>query len=325
MSEVPPFAWISATDVERDLPYPVLFPAIREGFAGGVRGTPRVSLPYVGRSAQSSGTLLLMSAIQPDSLAGVKIVTYNVHRESGIIKYIYVAFDPVSGALLALIDGEAMNTRRTAAVSVVAAQSIAKRRPARILVLGTGPVARELVKAYTSAYPGAALELWGRRPAAAGAIATDLAPGGIRVAVTEDLDRSVQAADIVSCATGSLAPLLKGTLLRRGAHVDLIGGFTPTMREADDAVYRRAGFVVVDNASALTEAGDLCQPLAAGILRAERIVTLENHWEGVAPTARGDGDLTVFKSVGNSVFDLATAQVLVRRLAHPGAEENRHA
>ena len=314
MADSPPFAWIDAAAVEQMLSYPRLFAAIEKAFVLHPALAPRTSLSYQGQSDHSSGTLLVMSAIQPDTLAGVKIITHNVNRSSGIISYIYVAIDPVSGAPIALIDGETLSTRRTAAVSVVASRHLARENPGRILIIGTGPVARQLVAAYGTAYPNASLQLWGRRPQRVQLILDSFANGAVRVDAAGDLDRSLRGADIVSCATGSFEPIVKGELLRPGAHVDLIGGFTPTMREADDAVFRRADRVVTDSVRALQEAGDLCQPIASGALRADCILSLEELL--AAPTfQRTDIDaLTVFKSVGNAVFDLAAAGLAIEHL-----------
>jgi len=311
MSPSLPFVWVGAEDVARLLDYQSLFAAIETAYVGAPLATPRISLPYQGKTKESGGTLLLMSALLPDALAGVKIITYNPNRKSGTIKYVYIAFDPVSGSLLAVIDGETLSTKRTAAVSVVAARHLAQRHPARIAVIGTGPVARELLRAYGTAYPDAMLCLWGRRRGAAQAIVEHLAAEGIRVVLSPILDDMVRQADIVSCATGSLEPLIKGELLRAGAHVDLIGGFTPAMREADDAVMRRACVVVADNVSALREAGDLCQPVSAGLLREEDVVTFESVLADPAPRGKPGDALTVFKSVGNSIFDLAAARLIV--------------
>ena len=305
-------AWLDAEEVSRRLDYAPLFEAIEKAFLGNPVATPRLSLPYEGSSLESTGTLLLMSAVAPDTLAGVKIITYNTHRKSGTIKYIYVAFDPVSGELVAIIDGETLGTRRTAAVSVTAARYLAKKHPRCIAVVGTGPVARELVRAYHTAYPDAAIEVWGRRPEAVAILVDELAAQGIPVSGAADLDALVSRADIVSCATASSEPFLQGELLRAGTHVDLIGGFTPTMREADDAVMRNADIIVVDNESALREAGDLCQPIAAGVLATERVTGIERLFADPGVRRQTDQQRTVFKSVGHAVFDLATAQLAVK-------------
>ena len=314
MADSPPFAWIDAAAVEQLLTYPRLFAAIEKAFVRHPAVAARTSLPYQGQSEGSSGTLLVMSAIQPDTLAGVKIITHNVNRSSGIISYIYVAINPISGAPIALIDGETLSTRRTAAVSVVASRHLAGESPGRILVIGTGPVAQQLVAAYGAAYPNASLQLWGRRSERVRVILDTFANGPVRVTAASDLDFSLRAADIVSCATGSFEPIVKGELLRPGAHVDLIGGFTPSMREADDAVFRRADRVVTDSFSALQEAGDLCQPIASGALRADGILSLEDLLAASESQRTDIESLTVFKSVGNAVFDLAAAGIVIEHL-----------
>ena len=312
MTTPAPFAWLDANEVARRLDYAALFGAIETAFVEKPVATPRLSLPYQGSSPESNGTLLLMSAVAPDSLGGVKIITYNANRKSGTIKYIYIAFDPVSGDPVALIDGETLGTKRTAAVSVVAAKHLANKRPRCIAVVGTGPVARELARAYHCSYPEASLELWGRRPEAVQALALELAAEKIPIEASADLDALVGRADIISCATASGHPLIRGDLLRAGTHVDLIGGFTPAMREADDAVLRNAEIIVVDNESALQEAGDLCQPIAAGVLAKERVIAIERLFADPHARRQNEQQRTVFKSVGNAVFDLAAARLAVQ-------------
>lgn len=306
------FAVLDADEVARRLDYSSLFTAIEESFLGDPVATPRLSLPYQGSSPDSTGTFLLMSAVAPDSLGGVKIITYNTHRKAGTIKYIYIAFDPVSGEPLALIDGETLGTRRTAAVSVTAAKHLAGKGSDCIAVVGTGPVARELAKAYHTAYPAAKIELWGRRTEAVEAVVAELAASGIPVSGASDLDELVRRADIVSCATASGQPLIKGDLLRAGTHVDLIGGFTPTMREADDAVMRNADIIVVDNDSGLRECGDLCEPIAAGVLAKERVIGIQRLLADPSVRRQNELQRTVFKSVGHAIFDLATARLAVK-------------
>lgn len=300
---------IDAETVRARLAYPRLFEALAAAFRAPPLTTQRQALPYRAKDDAAGSVLLLMAAVDPDRLAGVKIVTFNAGRAGGAVSYIYIAFDPASGAPLALIDGEALSSRRTAAVSALAARTLARPDAADILILGTGAVARELVPAYRAAFPSARIRLWGRRLEAATALAATLA-----VEVADDLAAAVAAADIVASATAATAPLILGALLKPGAHVDLIGGFSPTMRESDDAVLARAAAVVVDNPAAITEAGDLVSPIATGALIAERVATL-GQVLNAEKVGRPDATaITVFKSVGHSLADLAAASLVVEGL-----------
>lgn len=306
---------IDADTVRARLAYPQLFEALAAAFRTPPLTTPRQALPYRAKDDAAGSVLLLMAAVDPDRLAGVKIVTFNAGRPDGAVRYIYIAFDPASGAPLALIDGEALSSRRTAAVSALAAQTLARPEASDIVILGAGAVARELVPAYRAAFPAARIRLWARRVEAAAALAAALV-----VDVVDDLDAAVAAADIVASATAATAPLIQGGLLRHGAHVDLIGGFSPTMRESDDAVLARAAAVVVDNPAAIAEAGDLVSPISTGVLTAERVVTLGQVLAGAAPGRPDGAAVTVFKSVGHSLADLAAASLVVESFA--GARSN---
>jgi ornithine cyclodeaminase len=302
---------IDAATVRARLAYPALLDALAEAFRDPPATTPRQALPYRARDDAHGSVLLLMSAVDADRLGGVKIVTFNAGRAEGAVRYIYIAFDPASGAPLALLDGEALSSRRTAAVSALAARTLARSDAARVLVVGTGAVARELVPAYAAAFPGAAISIWGRRPEAAAALAAAVAGDGLTATPVADLDAAVAAADIVTAATAATAPLIRGDRLAPGAHVDLIGGFSATMRESDDAVMRRAAAIVVDNPAAIAEAGDLTQPIAAGVVDAARVATLGAVLAGTAAGRRAPGDITVFKSVGHALADLAAARLVV--------------
>lgn len=300
---------IDAATVRTRLAYPRLFDALESAFRRPPLTTPRQALPYRAKDDAAGSVLLLMAAVDPDRLAGVKIVTFNAGRAGGAVSYIYIAFDPVSGAPLALVDGEALSSRRTAAVSALAARTLARPDADTVLILGTGAVARELVPAYAAAFPAATIRLWGRRPDVAAALARDLG-----VTAVADRDAAVAEADVVASATAATAALIEGARLKPGAHVDLIGGFSPTMRESDDAVFERAARVVVDNPAAIVEAGDLVSPIANGVLDAGGIATLGQVLNGEAAGRPDATAITVFKSVGHSLADLAAATLVVEAL-----------
>lgn len=298
---------IDAATVRDRLDYSRLMDALAGAFRQPPLTTPRQALPYRAKADEAGSVLLLMAAVDPDRLGGVKIVTFNAGRTGGAVSYIYVAFDPASGAPLALIDGEALSSRRTAAVSALAARTLARAESRDIVILGTGAVARQLVPAYAAAFPGATIRLWGRRVEAAAALAAELG-----IAWVDDLNAALAEADIVAAATAATAPLIAGERLKPGAHVDLIGGFSPTMRESDDAVMVRAAVIVVDNPAAVSEAGDLVAPVAAGIVDPKRVATLGQVLNGEMP-GRPDGQaITVFKSVGHSLADLTAAMLTIQ-------------
>src|SRR5712692_10258985 len=159
---------------------------------------------------------------------------------------------------------------------------------------------------------GTALTL--RRTAAASALAAGLAEAGFAAEPVAELEEAASAADIITCATLAHLPLIRGSWLRPGTHLDLVGGYTPEMREADDAAIARAR-VYVDTNAALREAGDIVQPLRSGHLARERIAgDLFDLARGICPGRRGAGEITLFKSVGSALEDLAAAQLAVSRI-----------
>jgi ornithine cyclodeaminase len=302
---------LDAQHVHLKLSFPKLFEALEAAFRAPALTIPRQALPYQRTGDADPTTLLLMAAVNPDALGGVKIVTFNAGRKNGSVSYIYIVFDAATGAPVALLDGEALSSRRTAAVSVTAARKLARADSRSLLILGNGAVAGELVAAYAAGFPGIAISVWGRRREATEAFAARLAVTGHEVAVVEDLPRALGQADIVSSATAATSPLIQGDLVRAGTHIDLIGGFSRTMRESDDAAIRRANVRIVDNDAAIREAGDLVQPIESGVISAGDIATLTQLLRGEVGGRTSPADITFFKSVGHSLADLAAAQLVL--------------
>jgi ornithine cyclodeaminase len=180
-------------------------------------------------------------------------------------------------------------------------------------MVGTGALAPHLVRAHAAARPIRETRIWGRDPQKAAALAARLREEGIAAAPEVDLEGAAGAADIITCATLAQEPLIRGAWLRPGTHLDLVGGFTPEMREADDLAVARAS-VYVDTDAALREAGDIVQPLRSGHLAQEGIVgDLSALTRGTCPGRRGPAEITLFKSVGTALEDLAAAELAVNR------------
>jgi ornithine cyclodeaminase len=214
----------------------------------------------------------------------------------------YLLCDGATGRHLALIDGGEITRRRTAAASALAGSFLAREDAATLLIVGSGHVAGLMADAYRAVRPIKRVLIWNIRRAGAERLAARI--GG--EAVT-DLAAALREADIVSCATLSREPLVRGEWLRPGTHLDLIGGFTPAMREADDEAVRRSR-VFIDTDAALAEAGDLLDPIAHCVLRREDIAgSLFSLCCGETPGRRDAGEITLFKSVGSALEDLAAA------------------
>lgn len=261
-------------------------------------------------------TLLLMPAWS-DAALGVKLVTVmpeNPARGLATVSAIYVLFDRLTGAARAVIDGEALTLRRTAAVSLLAARHLARSDARNALIIGTGKLAPFMAHAHARARRLERLWVWGRRGEGAQSVAQRLRDEGLPAQAVEDLEGAVRGADIISCATTSTQPIVRGAWVANGTHLDLVGGFRRGMREADDDAVARARIVVDTYAGALAEAADILEPIEAGIIDRNAIVA--ELAELVADPDRGRrsaGDITLFKSVGTAVADLAAAQLLLER------------
>lgn len=263
-------------------------------------------------------TLLVMPAISIGSLTIVKIVTELRGTNAGLHSQLF-AYDD-GGGLLAVVEAHQLTARRTAAASVLAARAIAAGRMRKLAVLGAGRQARAQIEAYADALPLESITLWARRPEAAQDLADFCAGRAKSIQIAPSPDDAVAAADIVTCATASEAPLFSGASVQPGAHIDLVGGFRPAMREADDALMRRAT-IVADTPVALREAGDLLQPLASGAIRLEEVSFLGDLLSGKRLERRGD--VTLFKSVGFAAEDLVVAEMLLQRLGVLTSEQVR--
>jgi ornithine cyclodeaminase len=185
-------------------------------------------------------------------------------------------------------------------------------------MVGAGALAPHLVRAHASVRPIKKVTLWNRTRGRAVQAAFGLAVGGIETEVTEDLEAAVREADIISCATLSATPLVRGKWLKKGAHVDLVGAYTPKMREADDDAIKKARVYVDTRAGATKEAGDIVQPLKSGVLKKDSIHgDLFELSAGKAKGRSGNMQITLFKSVGTAIEDLAAAMLVWRGLSGP--------
>ena len=288
------------------LPYGALVEALRAMFVSGCEVPPR-HVHAIG----GVGTSLLMPAWRVGAFFGVKVVNvFPANRERGLpaVNGAYTLFDAGTGIALAQMDGSEITTRRTAAASALAASFLARRDARRLVVVGAGRIAAQMADAMRAVRPGIdEVTVWNHRPEHAAALAARI--GG---RTTTDLESAVRRADIVSCATLSQAALVQGDWLAEGAHLDLIGSFTPAMREADARAVQRAR-VFVDTEDALAEAGDLLQAMAEGAFHHPALQgTLATLCRGQSEGRRDGREITLFKSVGRALEDLAAAELVWR-------------
>ena len=277
-------------------------------------------------AGSADAMLLLMPAWTkgPSGRVGVKIVTVfpdNGKKSLPSIYGQYLLLDGQTGASLALLDGTMLTKRRTACASGLASRYLSRPDSASLLMIGTGALAPQLIRVHAKVRPIREVAIWGRRPEEAEKLANELnqsLPGmiGRAISVRAVIDRrkAVAAADIVSCATLSKAPLVEGDWLREGQHIDLVGAFTPQMRESDDKAVGRARVFVDTRAGALKEGGDLVQPLVNGTIDEDDVIADLFELARGQQTGRLAGDattITLFKSVGAALEDLAAAELAV--------------
>ncbi len=306
---------IDAEAVKRFMEFGALVDAIREMFRQDcvmpLRHHHTVEVP-----GEPDATALLMPAWTVGHYLGVKLVNVfpgNAERGLPAVSGVYVLFDGTTGQALAMIDGGELTVRRTAAVSALAADYLARKDAAHLLVVATGRMALNQIGAFRAVRPIGRVTVWGRNPDRAARVVEAL-DGGIEAGVATDLEAAVAEADIVSCATLATDPLIHGAWLRPGQHLDLIGGFTPKMREADDDCVRRATVFCDTRAGATVEAGDLVQPLASGVLKLEDIpADLYDLCRSKHPGRTTDDEITLFKAAGAALEDLAAALLAYER------------
>jgi ornithine cyclodeaminase len=308
--------YISAADLNATLEFPPLVEALRELFRRGVDEARAVHLSQPLSDGRRNDWLLL-PAWQFGRHMGVKLVSVFAHNEAkglASVQGLYVLFDGSNGLPLAAIDGAAITLWKTAANSALAATYLARKDARTLLMVGAGALAPYLVRAHCAVRPIAEVMIWNRTAKNAERMAGTLARPGLRVEVANDLAAAVARADIVSCATMASVPVIKGDWLRPGVHVDLVGAYRPEMREADDDVVRRARVFIDAWFTAGEHCGDICQPVAAGLLKKDDITDTFQLARSERPGRQRDDEITLFKSGGGGHEDLGTAQHILARI-----------
>ena len=311
---------VDAATTRRHLGFAALIPALRTMFVAGCEVPQRHVHTIADRddaAAAPRGTVLVMPAWRAGQRFGLKTVMIfpgNSARGLPGLHSTYLLYDAATGQPLAQLDGDEITTRRTAAAAALAASYLARADARRLLIVGAGRVAALLADAMRAVRPIAEVVVWNHRRDGAERLAATLRAAGLAARASDDLAASVAAADIVSCATLSNAALIEGRWLARGTHLDLIGSFTPQMREADAACFERAR-VFVDTPEALVKSGDLLQAIAeGGFAPAALQGTLADLCAGRSPGRGGADEITLFKAVGSALEDLAAAELVYERL-----------
>ncbi len=299
------------------LDYPALIDALATAFR--TCDEPPVRQQYtIDTDGDDDAHLLLMPAWRSGQKIGIKIASVfpgNASRDIPTVNASYLLLDANTGVPEMIMDATELTRRRTAAASALAARYLARKLSTRLLMVGTGAMSTHLIRAHCANLPIASVQVWGRRHERASAIADQFLDEQFSVEPVTDLQAAVSSADIISCATMATESLIQGDWLMPGQHLDLVGSFTPDMREADDSALRRADIYVDTRSGAMQEAGELVQGIRDGVISDRDVLgDLFELTRGTCEGRLSDAAITLFKSVGNSLEDLAAAELLASRL-----------
>ena len=313
---------LNAEQIRAHAPMPRLIEALRETFRAGGVVTSRTPTQMPGGA--SDRLFVSMLAMDRDGGAVTKLLTVLPENARGgppVVQGVIVVF-AANGTPAAVLDGTVVTHLRTGAASALASQYLSREDSSHLVIIGTGALAPTMAAAHCAVRPITQISVWGRRPERASATATairSLVHPRIDIDVPDSIEKAVASADVVSCSTSSPTPVLAGRWLRPGTHVDLVGSFQPTKRESDDDVVLRSRIFVDTFHGALHEGGDVVDPLTRGVIGRERIAgELADLTAGRVPGRITNDEITMFKSVGTAIEDLAAARLVVTAASEGG-------
>lgn len=306
---------LNAENIAEALPYDALIDALDTAFKAGANSPDRSHYP-VEVTGGADGTLLLMPCWQAGGKLGVKIATVfpdNSRHELSAVNASYFLMDATTGVPLAVLDGTELTLRRTAAASALAARYLSRGDSKTLLMVGTGKLAPHMVAAHATSRDIDRVLIWGRREQAARKVVENLSVESFSIEPVTDLEAAVHEADIISCATLAIEAIIKGEWLQEGQHLDLVGAFKQEMREVDGEAVARAEVFVDTYNGALSEAGDILQAIEEGAMKESDIVGDLSELARGKCQGRSSGEaITLFKSVGTALEDLAAAELVMR-------------
>jgi ornithine cyclodeaminase len=306
--------FVSDTDVTKVLTFPILIAALEEAHR---RPKMEVLDAFLG---SETGQYVIRSAVDPGRYMASKMFTsFPANLAEGkmpAVQAVCVLFDGTNGRPLAAMDGTEITHWRTAADSALGAKLLAAPNPETLLVVGAGEMSEWLVRGHRTVRPSLQRVLiWNRSPERASELAGRLAADGVKAETTADLDAATREADIITTCTRSHAPLIKGRNLRPGTHLDLVGGYTPQTREADDDAAKRSRVFVDRRESAFHGVGDILQPIASGAISEKDVLgDLYDLAGGRVQGRTSPSDVTFFKNAGGGHLDLMTCEAVFQQL-----------
>jgi len=319
---------LSAEDVARLLPMRDCIQVMRDALASLARGRALVPVRMVMRMPDASGFLGLMPGhIGPDDgragalgMKAVSVFPGNARRGIDTHQGAVLLFEEDTGRLSALMDGATITAIRTAAVSGVATDLLARRDAAELAILGAGVQARTHLEAIAAVRPLRRVRVWSRNPQhAADLVKASAARYGASIEAVPTAEAAVREADVVATVTASPQPVLQRPWVKDGAHINAVGSSIPTTREIDTATMAAVRLFVDRRESALNEAGDLLIPMREGAFTADHIqAELGEVIIGKDLGRQSPDELTLFKSLGLAVEDVASAAFILKRAREIG-------
>ena len=260
----------------------------------------------------------IRSGWQPEKAVGAKVITIfprnNQQREWPSIQAVYILFEGVNGTPIACLDGTALTWIKTATDSALGSRLLSREDIETMLMIGAGQMAPHLISAHCEVRPSLKqVHIWNRTGDKAAALCTSLVEKFPRIKFTpaSEIEASATDADLICSAISSEAPIIQGAWLKPGAHVDLIGAYTPVMREADDECLRRGNLFVDARETTIHHIGELMIPLANGVIREQDVLAdLADLCRQSHSGRQSDTEITLFKNGGGGHLDLMCARIL---------------
>ena len=268
------------------------------------------------------GHFFIRTGWQPEKAVGAKVITVfprnNIEAEWPSIQAVYVLFEGKHGTPVACLDGTALTWIKTAADSALGSQLLSREDVESMLMIGAGQMAPHLVAAHLAVRPSLqTVRVWNRSNDKAEDLCAELRERFPKVGfgTVDTVEAGVREADLICSAIGRKEPIIEGAWLKPGAHVDLIGAFTPEMREADDECLRRGSLFVDARETTIHHIGELMIPLASGVIReSDVLASLSELCQGSHPGRTSDDEITLFKNGGGGHLDLMCARIIHDRL-----------
>ena len=310
--------WVSAEEVERGLPYAQCIPLMREAMIALSQGRTRQLLRSILDLPEGRAFGAMLGAMLEDGVFGAKLVSVYPHNfaQGGPSHQGVVAlFDAATGAPSAMLDAGAITAIRTAAASAAATDALARPDANRLAILGYGEQAWRHVEAIRIVRPPVKVEIWGRSPEQVEAFAARVRALGLAAEAAASVQAAVDGADIICTTTTAPEPILESPWVADGAHINAVGSSRGGPAEIANDLVVRARFFADHREGVLAQGAEFLRAKAAGLVGDDHVLgEIGEVMAGTLPGRRDPGDVTIYKSLGSIVQDLASARHIVAKL-----------